>query len=228
MRFKEIIKSLSILYIEDDVEVQKDIVEILNVMFKVVYQADNAVDGFDLYLEKAPDVILSDINLPKMSGIEFIKEIRERGDNETYIIILSAYDNKEYLLEAVKLNLEEYIIKPLSYSNLSKVLEQIALKILKSKTHNITLKNNLIYVYGEGLIKNDNNKIYFTLREKSIFELLLKNRGFFVEYEMIENSIWRDKSMSRDSLKTLISRLKNKLGKDSIISKSTVGYKLNI
>ncbi len=227
MNSKEIIKKLSILYIEDDIEVKKDIIELLKVMFKIVYQADNGLDGFDIYNEKSPDIILTDIDMPKMNGIDFIKEVR-KNDNNTQIIIISSYDDKKYLYEAVKLKLEDYILKPFSYKKFLNALENVIQKLSKDKNYNIKLLNNLIYEPRNGIIKSDDLKKYLTNQEKLMLDLLLEDRGLFINYEIIENRIWKDKEMSKDSLKTLINRLKNKLGKNSINAKLGFGYKLNI
>jgi len=122
MNLKEILKRLSILYIEDDSETRNNVTKILKVMFKAVYESDNGLDGVDIYRKKLPDMILTDINMPQMNGIDFIKEVR-KDDIKTQIIIMTSYDDKEYLLEAIKLKLEDYLIKPFSYTKLINVLK---------------------------------------------------------------------------------------------------------
>lgn len=227
IELKEILQKLSILYIEDDIETRKNVTNILRVMFKAVYEADNGIEGFDIYKKKSPDIILTDIEMPEMDGIEFIKEIRE-NDTKTQIIIMSAYDDTKYLLEAIKLKLEDYIIKPFSYTKLINVLKVSTQKFIESESYDIEFSNGIIYKVNDNLIINESYEESLTLQEGLLLNLLIKNRDKLVTYEMIEESVWRDKEMSIGALRTLINRVKNKLGKDSISSKSGVGYKLEI
>lgn len=227
MELKKILQKLSILYIEDDFETRKNVTKILKIMFKVVYEADNGLNGFDIYKKKSPDIILTDIDMPKMNGIDFIKEVR-KNDSKTQVIIMTSYDDKEYLLEAIKLKLEDYILKPFSYTKLTNILKVSTQKFFKNENYDIKFSNGVIYKINGSLIKNADGEDSLTLQESIMLNLLMENRDKFVEYALIESRIWRDKTMSRDALRTLINRLKNKLGKDSISSKSGVGYKLEI
>jgi DNA-binding response OmpR family regulator len=226
MILKEILKNLSILFVEDNMEVRESIEEVLKVMFKKVYIATNGLEGFDMYQKYSPDIILSDIDMPQMSGIEFIQEIR-KNDNRTKIIIMSAYDSKEYLIEAVKLKLEDYLLKPFSYSKFVTTLKNSTL--IDDVNFNITFSNGVIYkTKSESIIIDNNKETILTIQEAELMKILLENRGEFVKYEKIEESIWRDKEVNKSTLRTLVNRLKAKLGKDSISSKMGFGYRLDI
>jgi len=225
MILKEILKNLSILFVEDSIEVRESVGKILKVMFKKVYIATNGLEGFDAYQKYSPDIILSDVDMPQMSGIEFIKEIR-KSDSKTQIIIMSAYDSKEYLIEAIKLKLEDYLLKPFSYSKFITTLKNSTL--IKNMNFNIKLLNGVIYQSKSESIRDNNKEITLTVQEAELMKILLENRGEFVKYEEIEEIIWRDKEVNKSTLRTLTNRLKTKLGKDSISSKMSFGYKLEI
>lgn len=225
MILKEILKNLSILFVEDSIEVRESVEKVLKIMFKKVYIATNGLEGFDMYQKYSPNIILSDVDMPQMSGIEFIKEIR-KSDNKTQIIIMSAYDSKEYLIEAVKLKLEDYLLKPFSYNKFVTTLQNSAL--INSMDFNISLLNGVIYKSKSESLINSKNEITLTIQESELLKLLLENRGKFVKYEVIEESIWRDKKVNKSTLRTLTNRLKLKLGEDSISSKMGFGYKLEI
>lgn len=225
MQLKEILKNLSILFVEDSIEVRESVEKVLKVMFKKVYIATNGIEGFDIYQKHSPDIILSDIDMPEMSGIEFIKEIR-KSNSKTQIIIMSAYDSKEYLFEAMRLKLEDYLLKPFAYNKFVTTLKNSAL--IKNMDFNITFSNGVIYKSKSESIIDDDKETTLTMQEAKLMKLLLENRGEFIKYEVIEESIWRDEEIKKSTLRTLANRLKAKLGEDSISSKIGFGYKLEI
>ena len=100
------LKSLTILYAEDEIGIRKNIADSLSYYAKEVYEANDGEEAYELYLEKKPDIILSDIHMPKINGIEFVKKIRSLN-REVPVIMITAHTDKEYLLEAVELHMEK-------------------------------------------------------------------------------------------------------------------------
>ena len=101
-----------ILYAEDEEGIRENIADSLGYYVKEVYQASNGAEAFDIYEEKKPDIILSDIHMPILNGIDFVKKVRLT--NRTIpIVMITAHTDKEYLLEAVELHMEKYIVKPI-------------------------------------------------------------------------------------------------------------------
>lgn len=84
--------------------------------FKEVYEASNGLEALEMYEEFRPKIILSDIEMPKMNGLEFVKRIRQ-NDLSTSIIMLTAYSNEEYLMSLINLNIDHFILKPLNSKN---------------------------------------------------------------------------------------------------------------
>jgi len=215
----------TILYIEDDEGIRAVNLRILKRMFKKVYEASDGIEGFEIYLEKKPDIILSDIKMPNMDGIELAKKIRQ-NDKKTKIIISTAFSDEKYLLDAVELGLERYIVKPLTKRNL--------LPALQKAVSNITHENRLYfsdefyYSYSSRLFYHNNTMIEMTKKELSLLRLLIKNRGIIVTYNMIEQEVWEDEYMSINSLRTTIGFLRKKLPKNIIKNISNMGYKLAI
>jgi len=128
-------KDFSVLYVEDTPTIIEIFSMILSQHFKKIYIQENGEDALKFYLENKDkiDLVITDINMPKMNGIEMSKAIK--ADNqEIPIIVTSAYDEKEYLLEAIQIGINAYVTKPLKLhsllENISRVLEP---KILKLK-----------------------------------------------------------------------------------------------
>ena len=99
-------KNYTILYVEDDEGVRTINSRFLNRMFKKLYEAKDGEEGLALYKKYHPDIILTDIQMPKMDGITLSKKIR-KTDKDTKIIISTAFSDKDYLLEAIELRLEK-------------------------------------------------------------------------------------------------------------------------
>ena len=95
------LKSLTILYVEDEALIRQNAVEYLSRYCHIVLEASNGEEGYALYKQHSPDLIISDIKIPKLSGLEFASNIRLE-DKKTPIIITTAHTDTEYLLKAVE------------------------------------------------------------------------------------------------------------------------------
>ena len=217
--------NLTLLYVEDDEIIRQNAVEYLNNYCKEVFQAKDGQEALAVYKDKKPDVIISDIEMPKLNGLEMAKQIRKE-DKKTPIIIATAFTEQNYLLEAVELQLIKYITKPISSKKLKEalalVLEHLeidSILAIDKKTSYDSLNKTLIV--DEEFIKLNN-------KELQLLDLLAKNHRRMVSYEEIENTIWYDNFMSKDALRALVRTLRMKLQGDYIENISGFGYKLKI
>ncbi|EDP73515.1 response regulator [Hydrogenivirga sp. 128-5-R1-1] len=133
-------KNLKVLYVEDSPEVRQSTLLLLKEFFDNIITASNGKEGLELYEKGKPDLIITDINMPEMSGIEMIKELRKK-DKDIPIIITSAHSELEFLLESIKLGVDGYILKPVDLNQfintISKVVEKVVLKEEFDKTLNL-------------------------------------------------------------------------------------------
>jgi YesN/AraC family two-component response regulator len=142
---QKLTENLTVLYVEDDEEVIKKMVEMFERLFKKVVRASNGKEGLEYIKNNNFDLIITDINMPKMNGLEMIKNIRELEDNEKNsipIIIFSAYDNSKTLIKAIEYGTDGFIGKPMDLKMLKINLEKVAKNLLLKK-ENIEYKNNL-------------------------------------------------------------------------------------
>lgn len=125
-----LLKRLVILYVEDDEHIRNELTALLSKFFKNIYTAVDGQDGLEQFLEKKDEIniIISDINMPKLNGIEMVKKIREE-QHDIPVIYTTAYSDNDYLFESIKLKIYDYIIKPIdvrallnSISDLSQIL----------------------------------------------------------------------------------------------------------
>lgn len=223
----EINKKIKVLYVEDDDIARENGLEYLENYFENLYEASDALSALKLYDEIKPEIIITDIQMPKLNGLEFIKTIRKK-DKKTQVIILSAYSNKDYLFSAIELGLVKYLIKPIKEKEFEEALNLCIKYIENDDTNIVQLPENFTFdLYNKTLIKNG-ELIKLRAKELELLFLLLSNKNRYVTYEEIENFVWKDSVMTKDALKTLIKNLKTKIPKDIIKNLSGTGYKIDV
>ena len=126
----KISKKLHLLYVEDDERARESTLEVLENFFVNITTAVDGVEGLEKFKTNSFDIILTDINMPRMNGLEMVKEIRATN-KDISILILSAHDESSLLLDGIYLGVDGYILKPLKLEqflmSLAKVCEKIEL-----------------------------------------------------------------------------------------------------
>lgn len=120
------LEEFTLLYVEDNKDSQDFMNELLNDEVKELYQAYNGRDGFTLFSEKKPDIIITDINMPLQNGLEMSKKIKEISP-EQIIILLTSLSDINVIKEAIDINIDGYINKPIL--DIHDFLEKIHSKI---------------------------------------------------------------------------------------------------
>lgn len=136
---KDISKEYTVLYVEDDKDIANTLIHYLSKFFKEVVYAKNGEEGLDLYNQDLFDIVITDINMPKMNGLQMSEEIKKINDDQI-IIIISAYSEIQNFLTSIKIGVDGYIIKPIDYKDINNILYKSVSK-LKIKKDNKTLKN---------------------------------------------------------------------------------------
>lgn len=126
------LNELNVLYVEDNKFIQEELEFFLSGKVKKLFIASNGEEGLETFKNNQIDLIITDIQMPKMNGLEMSYAIREI-DKEAKIIITTAFNDTEYLMEAIKLNLGNYITKPLDLNYLIKIMIESAKNILLEK-----------------------------------------------------------------------------------------------
>lgn len=218
------LKSLTILYAEDEKEMRENISDALSFYSKEVYSAENGEEAFYLYEEKQPDIIMTDIHMPVLNGIDFVKKVREEN-RDIPIIMITGHTDKEYLLEVIDLHMEKYIVKPINLTVLLETLKQCA-SLVKIQNQIILEKDNdYIYDYEKKELKYKDNIITLNRKEILFFELLILNQERVVTYEELERKIWDDGSMTENAIRSLIRNLRRKLPSEILYNLSGIGYR---
>ncbi len=140
------LSTLNIMYVEDDQEISEKMKSIFDKIFNTTIIATNGEEGVNKFLECKNndvqiDVIISDINMPKISGLDMIKKIKEI-DNDVPFILTTAYSDQEYLLKAINYGVVHYSIKPINLKELIRHVEEVCeakykLKIIENKNNEL-------------------------------------------------------------------------------------------
>lgn len=222
------LRTLNILYLEDEELIRANITEILKYMFQNVYEAIDYEDAVNKFSKYHVDIILSDISMSGKNGLDFIKYIRNK-DKYLPVILLTAHTDTTYLLEAVKLHLIDYLRKPVNLKELRATLLKASEICNENGTTLINFENGVQYNIEKKELLLDDKIIDITKKEMLLLEFLIKNKNRTISKEEIQNSIWEDSIEATESaFKSLMNKLRKKIGKNSIKNFSKVGYKIYI
>ncbi len=216
------LSNFSVLYAEDEAGVRQNISEMLELFFKNVYLAKNGIEAYELFLEKKPDLIITDIKMPHLDGIELSKKIRKK-DSKAQILIISAHTEVDYMLAAVELSLVRYIIKPITETKLVDALD----KFIKSKENSgsFEFRDGWFYDMDKKQIIHEEEVYELTKKEVKFLELIFE-KDSVITYEEIERELWEDEYMSLNALRLMMKNLRKKLPEGSLRNIQSIGYKL--
>lgn len=217
------LKSLNILFLDDNEEFSKNTTEFLNMYFKQVFQCSSISSATKVINDNKVDVIISAVKLADGNGLDFIKQLRD-NDNNIPIAVISAYKHEDLLLKAIPLNLLSYEIKPITYNIFISLLQKISNKLCLKGI--VPISNSIKYNSKTKELLTEKENIALTKKESLFIELIIKNPNEIITHEMIQINIWENKHMSDSAIKNLILRLRKKVGKEFIGSINGVGYRL--
>ncbi|MCI8512541.1 MAG: response regulator [Lachnospiraceae bacterium] len=171
-----------IILVDDEAEVRESIIRKIDwarVGFQVVGDAENGEDALEKIEALEPDVVLTDIRMPYMDGLTLVERIRQKYPSMK-TVIFSGYDDFEYAKRAIKLNVTEYILKPVNVEELTAILARIQ----KSLDEEIEQKRNV------SLLRENYKKSLPILREQFLKELVSRPMDEpFVEERLMEYDI---------------------------------------
>lgn len=220
-------ENIKLLYVEDDELARENAVEFLSDYFSVIYEAKDGLEALDLYTKYSPDIIITDIQMPKINGLEFVRKIRTE-DKRTQVIITTAFSTKEYLLGAIELQLVKYLIKPIVQKDLEEALHICVNTLKDDKSNIIKIDDDHSFDIFNKTLFCKNELVKLRIKELLFLELLIKNQDRFVPYQEIENIVWQDNVMTKDALKSLVKRVKSYFITPCIKNLSGVGYKIDL
>lgn len=219
------LSNLTVLFVEDEKELRNALEGAIGDEFEKFIVARDGDDGLKKFKKFKPDIVITDILMPILDGLEMAKEIKQLS-RETPIIVLSAFSEKERLLKAIDVGIDKYLIKPIDPDELMIALNLLATEML-SLDQLVELGNDYQFDKGRKVLVRDGNVIALTKKELLFMSILVKNLGVFVLHEEIKKYVWTNKSVTDAAIRTFIKRVREKTGKEFIKNVPGLGYKIN-
>jgi len=186
------LKEFTLLYVEDDKSMQEYMATLLEDEVKKLYRAYDGNEGLLLFEEKKPDIIISDINMPELNGLDMSRKIK-RINPEQIIIVLSSLNDIQVIKDSIDINIDGYINKPimdieeflsqinskatiLKYKILKKKEDklEILLNVIQEMTHHWRQPLNVISLLSSGYLCKCENNIPITIDDTKNFEIILE------------------------------------------------------
>ncbi|MDF1877711.1 response regulator [Sulfurimonas sp. SAG-AH-194-L11] len=209
-------KKLKLLYAEDECSTRKDQVIYLQSRYDfIIYEANDGLEALELYKKHTPDIVITDITMPRMTGLQLAREIRKISKH-TKIIIATAHSEQEKLMEAFDSNVINYLIKPIDRKRLKDSIETAIATLSQAQEEN----NHFIFLNDS--TKFDTLKCEYFVHNRYIKLPKSENRllSFLCEHMNKKLSsydifiyIWDDidKEYNADAVRTLVKKLRKKL-----------------
>ncbi|HBH3153960.1 TPA: response regulator transcription factor [Clostridioides difficile] len=219
-----------ILLVEDDIDLSKEIALALEKWGFKVELIDDFEVVLDEFIDKKPDVVLLDVNLPLYNGFYWCEKIR--AISNVPLIFLSSRDSDMDLIMGINNGADDYITKPFSIEILVTKINGIIRRVYNySDSNSILYCEDLMFDVRKGIIKHKykDKSIELTKNEIKILTLLLKNKNRVVSRESLMMTLWdNDEFVTDNALTVNMNRLRSKvkeLGFDDFIkTKKGVGY----
>lgn len=220
----ENLKYLSILYVDDDEILRNSTQNILSTLFKNVFVAKDGEEAIKIYDTNNINILMLDIKMKNMSGIDVAKYIRAI-DSKIPIFLVSSYTDVEDMLDAIKLDLVDYLKKPFSFEELLNTLIRCLSKIDSKYLIKNNLGENAFYDFLSKQLISNGEYITLTKSEIDVIEIFLQRRNNLISYIEFANIL--GSNISEVALKNIIYKLRKKIGNNSIQNLSKIGYILN-
>jgi DNA-binding response OmpR family regulator len=220
-----ILKNFNVLYVDDDPDAREKLQSILSYYFDSVYLATNGLEAYEIYKSKKCDVLLVDYDMPVMDGNEFLMYVRKENDKIPAVII-SSYEEKEKLRNAIKLQLVDYLLKPYSLQDLQQVLLDCLDWMVKNALLEITIDTNCSYNFAKKSLIIEDKTLQLTSYESKILEYLLQNQNQIIPYDTLLDML--NAESTKKSLITIVYKLKKKIPVNIIKNIKDEGYILKL
>jgi CheY-like chemotaxis protein len=153
-KIREKTKELVVLYVEDEKDIRYHMMGLLRILFKEVYVASDGLDGLELFHKRPYDLVITDIQMPNMNGLDMVENIRATHPNIP-IIITTAFSDQEYFIRSIDLKIDKYLLKPIEEDRAKQVFADIAWMIedrRKAKEYEIQQLQDKINRLSERII----------------------------------------------------------------------------
>ena len=222
-------RSLRILIVEDNIDIAENITDYLELQGHVMDFAMDGISGLHLALTQDYDVIILDILLPGMDGLTFCRKLREDGEKETPVLMLTARDTLSDKLKGFEAGADDYLIKPFEMKELSARIQALVRRSIHAKKKHLRV-GNLEIDLGKMQVQRAGRSIELNRVCLKILTMLMQASPNIVSRKEIEHALWSDMPPGSDALRSHIYTLRKAIDKPFkrhlIQTVHGIGYKL--
>lgn len=201
---------MKILIVEDETKIANLVSRALQEDLHSVLMAHNGIDGLNYINTVSFDLIILDVMLPALSGLEVARKARQRG-NKTPILMLTARDTVPDIVAGLDAGGDDYLTKPFSLEELLARVRAVSRRGPVLQSTRIAVKD-LIMDPASHEVTRGGKPVGLTKREYRLLELLMRNAGRVVKRDTIMESVWSDgESIENNTLDAFISLLRTKV-----------------
>ncbi|ANE35469.1 two-component system response regulator [Campylobacter iguaniorum] len=220
----KMLKNLTVLLVEDEEKIRNSMGSAMEAVFNKVILAQNGDEGLKKFKKFNPDIVITDISMPIMDGLDMASGIRNIS-KDTPIIVLSAFSEKEKLLKAIDVGIDKYIIKPIDMEELFEAISFLATSKI-SGANIIEIGTGYAFNKSKRVLVQNDVEIPLTKKELAFISILVKRLGTLVLHEEIKNTVWIGEKVSDAAIRTFIKRIRDKVGSNLIKNVPGLGYKI--
>ena len=221
----KILNNLTVLIVENEGDGKKIVQEVMRDKFEKVITAQNGDEGLKKFKKYNPNMVITDVFMPIMNGLDMAKSIKEIS-KDTPIIVFSTNSEKETLLKAIDVGIDKYVLKPIDLDDFLVTLENVAKN--KIETANIIqVTNGYSFNKIKRVLNRDGVEISLTKKELAFISLLIKRLGTLVLHDEIKNVVWVGESVTEAAIRTFVKRVRDKVGSNFIKNVPGLGYKID-
>ncbi len=201
------------LIIDDEVQIRRLLRVVLEGENYQVHEAETGQQGLMEIASRRPDVILLDLGLPDLDGLEVLKRLREW--NETPVLVLSVRDDDQSKVAVLDAGAEDYVNKPFSTPELLARLRAAQRKARPEEEISVFKKGDLIVDLTARVVTRGGREIKLTATEYALLRLFVRHSGRVLTHRYILREIWGPKSEEhRQYLRVYVTHLRQKIESD--------------
>ncbi len=221
---------MTLLYAEDEEITRINYAKYMARFFDEVYEAKDGKEALEIYKAKKPDILLLDIDMPCIDGLEVAGKIRKE-DKKCRIIMLTAIKDVDKLIFATELNLTKYLPKPINRKELKDALFLAKEQMFSEKNHDkrVVINDTMQWDKQNSELYQSHQRVKLTKYETRFFKLLMKKPGHIYTQEEIITSVWGEDALldyNPTRLKDLVKRVRKKLTQNCIENIYSQGYRI--
>lgn len=216
---------MKILLLEDEFMLRSSIEEYLEALGHKVISFGNGEDAYEKIKTDVFDLLILDINTPKISGLTLLKSLNEI-EHAFPTIFISAIVDIEDIAYAFELGASDYLKKPFHLKELGLRIAKIKKESDIKNLRHIILSQKYVFSKEEQMLFYNNNVQVLTKKQLQILTLLSENIGIIVDFEKFRSYVWNDEPIDNATIRAEISRLRKLLKEDFIVNLKGVGYKI--